>query len=214
MHPQNLDRENLSPVWLDQHQEGQTPEEIVDALQTLVSDVDGFLSCWFQRLDQCVQESEPRTAGDAALKKRYSEFQNEKVRWERQREVEQQQIREQAEQLTDAWLRLEEEQRRFLQLKSGQRAAGPERESGGRVNLAVDQDRSTTSEVGSAGAASTPAHDVPSQRRLGSTLSSPACDTAIRQFQQLRREIESSRPNVVHAPAVNERTFLRSGDRT
>ncbi len=121
---ENTNMEQISPLSFDADPSIQTPDQIVDALQTIVSDVDAFLSNWFRRLDQCVESCPSGATPDAILQRRIEDFQNEKTRWEAQRNSDERHIQEQAQQLTEAWLRLEDEQRKFLQMKDPQRLAG------------------------------------------------------------------------------------------
>ena len=103
------------------------PAEIFAALQTIIADVDTFVAHWFEQIDRCVEPSNAAETHDAILRKRVREFQREKRLWEARRETEQQELQEKADQLSQAWLHLEAEQRRFLQLKESQPMAGRDR---------------------------------------------------------------------------------------
>ena len=199
-----------SPHALERNQETDRSDEIVDALQAIVTDVDAYLSNWCRQLDQCVESRDAETNPDAILQQRYSEFQNEKMRWERQRKLEQQQLQEQAKQLTDAWMRLEDQQRRFLQMKNAQRQNGSEREPVAATTITVDQDSPSADDGNSANTDSLACRDARPPRQMETNSKPSARESAIRQFQQLQREIQSSRPNANRRRGVN---YLSSGER-
>ncbi len=206
--------ENTSPLSLDPNHRDHSPEEIVDALQTIVSDADAFLSNWFRRLEQCVESCDPRTTPEAILQKRLDDFQNEKNLWEAKRKSDERAIQEKAEQLTEAWLRLEQEQRRFLQMNDPQRHAGSERGStNGVASRPAQEDSPAASDVEAAFAEPSPSGDARPTHQPESFPNAPARDSAVRQFQQLRREIESSRPNVDRSRGTSDRVHPFSGDR-
>ena len=118
--------ENTSPLILDGRDGSQSPEDIVDELQAIITDVDAFLSNWFRRLEQGSLSCDPTTIPDLILQKRFKELQNERVLLEAKRKSDERQTQEKAQQLTQAWLQLEEEQRKFLQMKDPPRQAGNE----------------------------------------------------------------------------------------
>ena len=113
--------ENSSPLIFDRRDGSQSPEQIVDELQTIISDVDAFLSNWFRRFDQCAESCNPTTTPDVILQKRLKELQNERILLEAKRQSDERQMREKSQQLTQAWLQLEEQQRKFLQMNDPQR---------------------------------------------------------------------------------------------
>ncbi len=118
--------ENTSPLILDGRDGSQSPEDIVDELQAIITDVDAFLSNWFRRLEQGSLSCDPTKIPDLILQKRFKELQNERVLLEAKRKSDERQTQEKAQQLTQAWLQLEEEQRKFLQMKDPPRQAGYE----------------------------------------------------------------------------------------
>jgi hypothetical protein len=209
MHTEKQNMMDACPHSLERKRENNRTDEtdeIVDALQTIVSDVDHYLTNWCRRLDQCVESKDPVTTPDAILQQRYNKFQNEKLRWERQRRLEQQQLQNQAKQLTEAWLRLEDEQRRFLQMKNPQRSNGSKRESTPAATITVGQDSASAAHNDSLACGETrPPRRLPS---ISSTTTTR--DSAIRQFEQLQREIASNRPNVNR---FREAQCLSSGER-
>ena len=118
--------ENTSPLILDGRDGSQSPADIVDELQAIITDVDAFLSNWFRRLEQGSLSCDPTKIPDLILQKRFKELQNERVLLEAKRKSDERQTQEKAQQLTQAWLQLEEEQRKFLQMKDPPRQAGNE----------------------------------------------------------------------------------------
>ncbi len=88
--------------------------QAVDQFELLIADVESFLDDWLQRLDQLQAVS---ATPDAHLRKRIHDFELDKSQWEAKRKRETREIHEKAEELTKAWLRLEEEERRFLQIR-------------------------------------------------------------------------------------------------
>jgi hypothetical protein len=206
---ENTNMENISPLSFDADVASQTPDQIVDALQTIVSDVDAFVSNWFRRLDQCVESCQPGTTPDAILQKRIQDFQNDKTRWEAQRKSDERQIQEQAQQLTEAWLRLEDEQRKFLQMKDPQRPVG-----NGLGPLAKPLfDLADGSHANDVEPTKNEPSTASSTKPAESFLRTRARDSAIRQFQQLRREIESTRPNIDRSCEASQRGRRVSRDR-
>ncbi len=190
-------------------QDDVTPETIVAALEGVISDVNEFLSEFCQRVDQDFASRKSATISEAELRKRLEEFTAEKNHWEANRERDEQRINQKFEQLTEAWLRLEEEQRSFLRTKNGSATSAPQRTADSRPdNLAAqaaDESDSISSEMGDS-----LRHDTAEPRNSteressmieqrvpvhsSASLSKPR-ESAIRQFQRLKKEIESSRSN-------------------
>ncbi len=178
------------------------PEVILDALQDVISDVEAFLSDLFHRLDHNIAVSDTVAEPDERLRQRIEEFQYEKSQWEAKRKCDAEQFREKADQLTDAWLRLEAEQRKILQMKEPHAAASRERlpasDSAHRDSVGV----ATAVSAGSDAVAAEPVlggdqYAIDQQPVKHSPVShvSRSREAAVRQFQRLRREIASSRPN-------------------
>jgi len=108
-----------------------TPDAIANALLDVVDDVEKFLSDYVKRLlidgdnqpSQNWSGADDSTVADAtwnrveSVNKSDMDFEQEKNRWEQQRILQESEIQLKFEQLTEAWLRLEEEQRLFLQIK-------------------------------------------------------------------------------------------------
>ena len=176
------------------------PAAIAEALDDVISDIDRFLSLWFKRLSHNADSFQAAAKPDERLRRRMQDFEQEKLRWKAKRHSEQRRIQEKAEQLTEAWLRLEAEQRRFLQIKDahpgsgGSRAVaidttsrdpavGPDTKT---VTALVENER-TASSQNCVAESQTTTHRSPV--RTGRSR-----EVAVQQFQQLRREIESSRP--------------------
>lgn len=163
----------------------------IDQLELLMADVESFLGDWLQRMEQLHSAS---ATPDAALRDRMHELELEKSQWEAKRTRETRDIHEKAEELTKAWLRLEEEQRRFLQIRDA-------RAQGNRIPLADSQLREPVvgTEPASIPQSSSGRSPVPvateesSIRRSSPLQGQRAGASAVRQFEQLRREIQSSR---------------------
>lgn len=193
------------------------PSDAVDTLQSIITDVEEFLTDWAQRLDQCAATFQPDTSADAVLQKRVQEFKNAKSVWEAKRLAEERRIQEKANELTQAWLRLEDEQRALLQMKdplsvsvtspasTESSAARPAKLSAAESevrDLTTGQSNGvpipTSDAVATVSAemngivAPVPIHAVNDQV-FGKSKSRARAE---QQFQQLRREIESSRPVV------------------
>ena len=206
--------ENTNPFVLDRRDGCQSPEEIVEQLQNIVSDVDAFLSNWLRRPPQCAESFDPTTTADVILQKRFKELQHEKILLEAKRKSDERQLQEKAQQLTQAWLQLEEEQRKFLQMKDPQRPAGHElgltssvanrpADATSPAATAVNAPRTELSLSGET-VASTQTESVPKAQTR---------DFAVRQFQQLRREIESSRPTIDRCGETSDPERSLTGDR-
>ena len=108
------------------------PQAATEQLRKLLSDVDAFLTQYCDRLDRKVEEiarqaqtqshTQDRQAGQDRSQKGEStaairELEEQQELWEAQKEQEELQIQQQLGLLQEAWLRLEEEQRSFLQSK-------------------------------------------------------------------------------------------------
>lgn len=170
------------------------PHAVLDALQMILADVDAFMSAWFQRLEQQFVLCEVPTTANELLNERVEEFQQRKSQWDSKRKREEQQIQEKVEQLTEAWLRLETEQRRFLQIKETHVPANSDTTQRDSTGLTMPQanndsklEQSFSVDRGSINA-NTAAYNLADQGHRSR-------EAAVRQFQRLRQEIESSRPN-------------------
>lgn len=195
-----------------------SPEDALDAIQDVVDDVDQYVLEWFKRLNDglVVADAPAAATTDRELRTRIKEFREEKRQWEAKREVEQHELQEKMRQLTDAWLRLEDEQRLLLQRResagsnkekpTSRTSNRPERTSApasgteevtfqDHREVAV-QSESPAPRVNSSIAPPSQPRPTGSDRNASPSASQATApnDAAVRQFQQLRREIESSRP--------------------
>ncbi|MGI9471965.1 MAG: hypothetical protein ACR2NZ_10555 [Rubripirellula sp.] len=186
-----------------------SPEDALDAIQDVVDDVDEYVLEWFKRLNDGLVNDGSSTTSDRDLRARIREFREEKRQWEAKREVQQLELQEKMRQLTDAWLRLEDEQRVLLQRRDSAATSSREKTANRDASRSVEPSSksvSTTSAektapshiatVASSAPPSQPraaSNDGESKRPAAARVSQPD-DAAVRQFQQLRREIESSRP--------------------
>jgi hypothetical protein len=179
-----------SPVPLDAACGGN--DDIVRALEAIVRDIDVYLSGWLRRLEEAVPVLSSAAKAATHLDSGNEAFQREKAAWETRRQEEVRRIEETAALLTDAWLRLEAEQREFLQCKDAQRGAARERVSS---SPAIVEE---------------PAPVIPASPGLEAIAEPPACsegETArvsaappgvqrpgtIEQFRRLQQEIEQRR---------------------
>jgi hypothetical protein len=169
----------------------------INELELLMADVESFLDDWLRRVEQIQAVS---TTPDEQLRKRMRELELDKSQWEAKRIRETRDIHEKAEELTKAWLRLEDEQRRFLQVRDarahGNRIAAADsqpRESVADTESAPNHQPSPTRHSAPATPAASATPEEPSTRRPSPLQGQRAGASAVRQFEQLRREIQSSR---------------------
>ncbi len=139
-----------------------------ETLDHLIDDINGFLGNWVQRLDCEVRAWQASSTSAHVSQTRMDEFEQQKRQWETSRMQEAQLMREQSDHLTAAWLQLEAEQRRFLQIKQEHRGQAPS------VSVHNKLPRATESVV-------------PAAR---------ARDAAFRQFRQLRQEVSAAAPSI------------------
>ena len=165
--------------------------EPIDQIELVMTDVESFFVDWLGRVEKLqTLSSKP----DKRLRKRIHDFEIEKSQWEAKRKRESQDIHEKAEELTKAWLRLEQEQRRFLQTREVS-------SRGGRPSNVDIQTRAHAGETPASEEQETP-RPMPSAaaaapetnpRRPSPLQGQRASASAAGQFEQLRREIETSR---------------------
>lgn len=91
------------------------PQEIVGELQDIIADINRFLLDWSSRAAHIAATKHSIAEPDAALTQQIAQFQAEQQSWESQMRFEKQQLEATANQLTAAWIRLEQEQRGQLQ---------------------------------------------------------------------------------------------------
>jgi hypothetical protein len=171
----------------------------VDQLKVIMDGVESFLADWLQRIEQL---NEIAATPDAFIRKRIHELEQERIRWEAKRNRETEEIHEKAEELAKAWLRLEQEQRRFVQLRDSQ-SRGAQPQATRTMPAEIPPERHDPAETkaaprSSAKPSSVAIETTPTLTDTRSRLPSPlqgskAGALAIEQFEQLRREIESSR---------------------
>jgi hypothetical protein len=160
------------------------PDRILDALQDVLTEFDDYVAAWFDRLDDTLAACDPLPGPTAEM----LECDDESG------------MREKTAQLTAAWLRLETEQRKFLQLSAGYPHASRDLNSGGEAGDAGSSEEVETNLSGNSGAPK-PIQQVrpqPSQsqssRQLPAANRRPSRDAACQQFQKLKQQIESNRP--------------------
>ena len=171
----------------------------VDQLKVVMDGVESFLADWLQRIEQL---NEMAATPDAFIRKRIRELEQERIQWEAKRNRETKEIHDKAEELAKAWLRLEQEQRRFVQVRDSQSRGGPS-QSARTTTAEIPPERRDEAETRSAPRPAAKPSSVaiePTQtltdtksRRPSPLQGTKAGALAIEQFEQLRREIESSR---------------------
>lgn len=170
----------------------------IDQLHLVMGEIETFFAAWMQRLEQ-LNSVEQRP--DERVEKMRLELEEEKRRWEARRVRESQDIHDKAEELAKAWLRLEEEERRFLQSResrqvasrpAGSETARADRPPVDKVIAAQPEPETPQPTIHHSG-------DGPTLRRANMQQASPLRESAIRQFEQLRREIQTSRQHRRHA---------------
>lgn len=149
-----------------------------EELAEVVEDVDQFLKLWIGRLRSTLEQCRTIIDRESELQKQIDEFEGTRRRWNQQRQDEIEEIHQQAEQLREAWQRLEEEQRVILQ----QRGNGHHQPM---VSEPVNMNREnskTQVEIGRSDAV---------ERANNSSISgaSMSRDMAVQEFYQLRREL-------------------------
>ncbi len=183
------------------------PADVLDGLQAVISDIDEFMFDWLQRFNRCAEEMQPTDTPDEQLRRRIREFQARQRQWESQQKMEQEQLEANATQLTDAWLRLEAEQRELLQAVSNPLVLvsdrNGERQSPDIARSECSQpqakecqaleshlaDRQGVESQGIDRLESRPVHKA----RVAKPRDVISPDAAIRQFEKLKNELSSSR---------------------
>jgi hypothetical protein len=165
--------------------------DLLETLESLVDDLESFLSDWMLSAEHATILSEAAAAPEHALRKRIHAFEMQKRQWELARKHEAKLARQRCEELTEAWLQLEAEQQRFSQLKQlspPMAAAAARGEFRGEFAEGPDPiTRATTANERKGGGAAPAA-----PARLSGSV--PSTAAAVQQFQRLRREIDASGP--------------------
>ncbi|QDT08167.1 hypothetical protein [Planctomycetes bacterium K23_9] len=174
----------------------QPSHDIVESLHALTRDLETFVAQWSRRLDHAIESSQPVPLDDHGLQKRAEQLQLEKRQWESEQAAEQQVAKERIEQLTQAWLQLESEQRSFLQIKATQHGSNSHAADANNPST----NRSNVSSVSnslskSIAPLSTLSSMSPSINSTASQSPTGGSDNAAQQFKRLRREIDSNRSN-------------------
>ncbi len=175
------------------------PQTATEQLRKLLGDVNAFLTHYCDRLDQLVEE----IARQAQMQSHNAHSQSTQVRsqhgeskaamrelaeqrelWEAQKEQEELRIQEQLRLLKEAWLRLEGEQRSFLQSKEAFAATqgGTRKSQSPAAAPAIEQTSTTRTQPN--GRPSKPV-----------SANNAACSSsAIDEFQRLKQELHNLRP--------------------
>lgn len=153
-------------------------------LSAIADEIEAYLKLWLSRLEDLLEHSGDCSSGDAALEARVANFEEEQRRWKLHRQQEMQQMQETAEQLTAAWARLENEQRRLLQAQEASQPRTARRSPEAPANLSAG--RATAPPAGTALA------QPPGETESGGDAAALSRELAVRQFQQLRRQMGMS----------------------
>lgn len=156
-----------------------------------MQDIESFLNTWVERVNQLDTTTKESNGG---FRERVREFELRKKKWEEECEAEAKVMQQKSEDLINAWLDLEEEQRRFLQLRESKSFSKrlPALDSDlacltqESEPISEDVDEMTPSLASPSGRAS-------NQCRPGSVSGQIGQSSAVQQFEQLRREIKSNR---------------------
>jgi len=137
-----------------------------ESLEALINEINNYLAGWVQRLDRGARGWHAGSTSAHVTQIQLDDFERQKRQWETSRMHEAQLIREQSDHLTAAWLQLEAEQRRFLQINHETRSPTP--------------------------ALSLPGS--PPRRPESAAPAAHSRELAVRQFHQLRQEISAAAP--------------------
>lgn len=140
------------------------PNVVIDELNSVVNDIYTFLQGFVNRFEMIAQEI---PASYDILNSDYVSAET----WDNKRLLVEHRIREQVELLTNAWLRLEEEQRTLLETKKG---------------------FDNVAKKNTAGSIGYPIQGLPGT----SHFSINTQQTAVDEFERMRREIQTNRPNI------------------
>ena len=148
---------------------------VADRFQKLATRIEAFLSSQLRRIDEALQLSESKYVFDATAKRAANELEEERQRWEQQRQKECEQVRQQQQLLVDAWENLEAEQRQLLFARNSMKIS----DDGDAHDVAVKQ-------APLSHATAVAEDDLNRSQAQGDNSS--AEPTSV-QFQQLKREI-------------------------
>jgi hypothetical protein len=174
-----------------------TTDDPLHSLQEVVDDIEVYLSNWMEQIEFEILSSQCSLSPDILLKKRLADFQTEKRQWEEIRSRQAKQAREQVEHLTAAWLQLEKEQRRFLQLKQSHNitpsaSCGSVKEGRGSIFATVSSERENSDGSNQPPTVGGLANHKPVNVNVGqSNVGVPTRDAALVQFRRLQQEIGS-----------------------
>ncbi|MGB0599156.1 MAG: hypothetical protein ACPGLY_20930 [Rubripirellula sp.] len=164
-------------------------EEVVGVLHSVVCDVETFMSDWLRRA-QCELAVTDPIAGNETLRRRFQGFQAEKRQWEAKRQCELEAIEHKANQLTEAWLKLEAEQRESLKPQDRKHRSRRSETVEPTQVIVHDLSPQSAEPPSQPTRRTTNSIEAAKQKHSGSIDS---MNDSVRQFQQLRREIEMTR---------------------
>jgi hypothetical protein len=144
--------------------------------------MESFLLEQLERLEETVDATLKWTESADLHQSTAQDLDDERQRWEAEKQQEWERIQSDAARLAEAWQRVEMEQRRLLAERNASRVSSP-------VDRGLPGKEGNTSAGGIPGLAGSP---LPCQRDSQPTSEEPllAPESAILQFQQLRREMQ------------------------
>lgn len=128
---------------------------------------------------------------DKELTRRIEEFQYQQSTWELRRNAEQEYLEQTAQQLSDAWLALEDQQRLLLRSNAASVLVSPETLA--RQNLSADVRPEPVAMDPSPSPMAEPTPAMTVNTRVSIPRDLVPRNVAIRQFEKLRNEIQSAR---------------------
>lgn len=154
-------------------------------LQVVVDRVETFLAAQLDRLERVLEQCEHGAAEQETADRLRRELQEQRRQWEQERLEEMGKIKQAGAQLTEAWDRLEAEQRRLLAERESLRSAP----GGGHAQAAGPADGTAMpTESPGATARGNPPPNGPG-RSEGTAQDAVSPEAARLQFQQLKREV-------------------------
>ena len=188
----------------------QSADPNADELRKIAGEIEAYLSKWVIRSRRVVELGYGATTSEVAMSSQVKKFEEQQRKWEVRRQRELDDLSDKAQELADAWLKLESEQRQFLQIKDAWQHRNAQPGPPAEIkppSPTVDPPTHKLSPHESAVVPEVSAAPRPSPQhhpqyvpqiapRMPDTVYAngrPACgngrEDAIRQFQQLRREV-------------------------
>lgn len=182
-----------------------------DELRRIAADIQDYMGKWVLRSRRVIGQANESAHSEFGLSTQLQKFEENQHKWETKRQREMDEIAEKGEELAAAWQKLESEQRQFLQMKDSLQyrtnqlhTVLPANTTEANVALHAAEVRTpSTPSVQHSSPATASVQTPPCTPQVAPRLpaniayaaASPAGgharDAAIRQFEQLRREVAS-----------------------